>query len=93
MKDFSSIYNDLNLLYTQEAFEKYGRGGYHPVQLGDSYKGGRYTIHHKLGYGGFSTVWLAKDKLHVTHKYCILYSTDILKGSAMGFNQVYDCKH
>lgn len=68
MTELSSIYNDCNLLYTQEEFEKYWPGGYHPVQPGDSYKGGRYTIHSKPGYGGFSTVWLAKDKVYATSK-------------------------
>jgi serine/threonine protein kinase len=66
MIELSSIYNECNLIYTQEEFEKYRPGGYHPVQPGDSYKGGRYTIHRKLGYGGFSTVWLAKDKVYAT---------------------------
>ena len=51
-----------NLLYTQEELSKYKPGGYHPVTLGDTFKNGRYEIHHKLGFGGFSTVWLAKDK-------------------------------
>lgn len=31
------------------------------MTLGDTFHGGRYTIKHKLGYGGYSTVWLAKD--------------------------------
>jgi serine/threonine-protein kinase SRPK3 len=43
----------------------YRPGGYHPVCLGDTFKGGRYKVHHKLGWGGFSTVWLAKDKEYV----------------------------
>lgn len=68
MTDLYSIYEPSNLLYNQENFEKYRGGGYHPVHLGESYKGGRYTIHHKLGYGGFSTVWLAKDKEYAAEK-------------------------
>ncbi|PLB51473.1 kinase-like protein [Aspergillus steynii IBT 23096] len=34
---------------------------YHPLNLGDTFENGRYKIYHKLGWGGFSTVWLAKD--------------------------------
>ncbi|KAJ5684510.1 uncharacterized protein N7477_000855, partial [Penicillium maclennaniae] len=51
-----------NLLYTQESLSRYQSGGYHPVNLGDTFEDDRYKIHHKLGWGGFSTVWLAKDR-------------------------------
>ena len=61
----SSIYHDLNLLYSQEEISKYRPGGFHPVCLGNSFKDGRYKIHHKLGWGGYSTVWLAKDRMYV----------------------------
>ena len=44
-----------------ESLGRYRVGGYHPVHLGDLLKGGRYKIVHKLGYGGYSTVWLARD--------------------------------
>lgn len=61
MEDLS-VYEQNNLLYSQEKLSKYRPGGYHPVSLGDTFKDGRYEIHHKLGWGGFSTVWLAHDK-------------------------------
>ncbi|KAJ5544637.1 hypothetical protein N7461_006941 [Penicillium sp. DV-2018c] len=57
-----SLYCQSNLLYTQESLSKYQPGGYHPVNLGDTFANDRYKIHHKLGWGGFSTVWLAKDR-------------------------------
>ncbi|KAK5246696.1 hypothetical protein LTR83_001100 [Exophiala xenobiotica] len=60
MEDLS-IYHDSNLLHNQEDMLKYRPGGYHPVRLGGVFKDGRYKIHHKLGWGGFSTVWLARD--------------------------------
>ena len=34
-------------------------GGYHPVQVGDVYT--HYIIEKKLGWGHFSTVWLASN--------------------------------
>lgn len=36
-------------------------GGYHPVNVGEKYKQGRYTVLRKLGWGHFSTVWLVQD--------------------------------
>ena len=47
-----------------EDVEKYRSGGFHPIHLGDALKGGRYHVLHKLGFGGFSTVWLARDIDH-----------------------------
>jgi serine/threonine protein kinase len=45
-----------------EDFEEYRIGGYHPTVIGDSFRDGRYEVVHKLGYGGYSTIWLARDK-------------------------------
>ncbi|KAH6637133.1 kinase-like domain-containing protein [Chaetomium tenue] len=44
-----------------ESLYNYRPGGFHPVNLGDTLQDGRYVVRHKLGYGGFSTVWLARD--------------------------------
>ncbi|KAL8708418.1 MAG: hypothetical protein Q9220_006708 [cf. Caloplaca sp. 1 TL-2023] len=46
-----------------ETLEDYKSGGYHPVNINDKYCDDRYEIVHKLGYGSYSTVWLAKDCL------------------------------
>ena len=45
----------------EEDEQEYCAGGYHPVSLGDTFKEGRYTVVKKLGWGHFSTVWLARD--------------------------------
>ncbi|KAG8217110.1 kinase-like protein [Butyriboletus roseoflavus] len=45
----------------EEDWEDYVKGGYHPVQIGDAFSDGRYIVVRKLGWGHFSTVWLAKD--------------------------------
>jgi serine/threonine protein kinase len=45
-----------------EDFEEYSVGGYHPTVIGATFCGGRYEVVHKLGFGGYSTIWLAKDK-------------------------------
>ncbi|PGH04947.1 CMGC/SRPK protein kinase [Blastomyces parvus] len=50
-----------------EALEKYKPGGYHPIMIGDMLHG-RYRIVDKLGFGGYSTVWLAQDT-HPKHHY------------------------
>ncbi|PVH79375.1 kinase-like protein [Cadophora sp. DSE1049] len=40
----------------------YEPDGHHPVHLGDVYgNNGRYRVIHKLGSGGFATVWLCRD--------------------------------
>lgn len=44
-----------------EGTEDYRRGGYHAVRIGDTFKQGRYVVQSKLGWGHFSTVWLAWD--------------------------------
>ena len=45
-----------------EDLEKYRPGGLHPVAIGDTFAHGRYQVLHKLGFGGTSTVWLARDR-------------------------------
>eukprot|EP00262_Sarcandra_glabra_P006196 TRINITY_DN18316_c0_g1_i2.p1 TRINITY_DN18316_c0_g1~~TRINITY_DN18316_c0_g1_i2.p1 ORF type:complete len:444 (-),score=82.99 TRINITY_DN18316_c0_g1_i2:15-1346(-) len=44
-----------------EGFDDYRKGGYHAVRPGDQFGGGRYVAQRKLGWGHFSTVWLAFD--------------------------------
>ena len=46
-----------------EGRSAYRKGGYHPVKVGDVYSNRRYRVLKKLGWGHFSTVWLAYDVL------------------------------
>lgn len=56
--DWSTHRCDINA----EPLHRYQRGGYHPVHLGDCLgHNDRYKILHKLGWGGYSTVWAARD--------------------------------
>jgi len=42
--------------------EQYMAGGLHPVHLGDLLgNSNQYKVIHKLGSGGFATVWLCRD--------------------------------
>ena len=45
-----------------ETLKHYCAGGYYPVQIGDQFCSSRYRIVHKLGHGGYSTIWLARDE-------------------------------
>jgi serine/threonine protein kinase len=44
-----------------ESLEGYCTGGFHPITIGDHLHD-QYQIVHKLGFGSYSTVWLAWDE-------------------------------
>lgn len=55
----------------EEDLKDYAPGGYHTCFIGESYKNNKYTLVRKLGWGHFSTVWLARDndkQCHVAMK-------------------------
>jgi serine/threonine-protein kinase SRPK3 len=53
--------SSLSIKINEESLARYCPGGYHPVQIGDSFKDGAYKVVNKLGYGQYSTVWLVQD--------------------------------
>jgi serine/threonine-protein kinase SRPK3 len=52
-------------LSEEEGINDYKLGGYHPVYIGEVLAN-RYVIIEKVGWGHFSTVWIAKDFKHST---------------------------
>lgn len=63
--------DDSGIIQPHEALDEYEPGGLHTITLGDTFQDGQYHIHDKLGYGGYSTVWLARD-LHEKCVRCLL---------------------
>jgi serine/threonine-protein kinase SRPK3 len=49
-----------------EGIPDYKIGGYHPVHVGEVMIN-RYVVVQKLGWGHFSTVWLARDTHYNTY--------------------------
>src|SRR3569833_2601934 len=48
-----------------EAKDHYRPGGFHPVHIGDKLdEDTQFHVIHKLGHGGYGTVWLCRDATH-----------------------------
>lgn len=61
-QSFRPVYVPYDYDEGAESIEDYKPGGLHPTHLGDLLgQNGRYKVAHKLGYGGFGTVWLCRD--------------------------------
>ncbi|KAI1402489.1 kinase-like protein [Hypoxylon fuscum] len=53
-------YESMEMVEGVEDLQMYNKGGLHPVHL-DDVLDGRFEVLHKLGYGGFGTVWFCRD--------------------------------
>ncbi|KAI0120071.1 protein kinase [Nemania sp. FL0031] len=51
---------EYNYIHGVERLDKYKPGGYYPIMINDVLHN-RYRIVDKLGFGGYSTIWLARD--------------------------------
>ncbi|KAM0232621.1 hypothetical protein ACHAPO_007778 [Fusarium lateritium] len=58
--DFVGSDDEGKVIYASEPVERYEEGLYYPICIGEVLAN-RYRVEHKLGHGGFSTVWMAKD--------------------------------
>jgi serine/threonine protein kinase len=50
-----------------ESLERYIPGGYHPVEINDTFHNGRYVVKNKLRADAHCTVWLARDTTSQTN--------------------------
>lgn len=60
--DFVDSSDEDEIQMEVERVHLYEQGWYYPICIGDLLVN-RYRIEHKLGHGGFSTVWMALDTL------------------------------
>ncbi|KAF1963757.1 kinase-like protein [Byssothecium circinans] len=74
-----------------ENVEAYKPGGYHPIDIGDKIGTGnqQYQVVHKLGYGGFSTVWLVHP-LGETSSY---FALKVLRADVVHVNELEVLQH
>ncbi|KAI5924232.1 kinase-like domain-containing protein [Camillea tinctor] len=81
MRDDEIEYYPMDSAEGIEDVELYNQGGFHPVHLGDVLDG-RFEVVHKLGHGGFGTVWLCQDvKRHVWRAVKIMTADHSAKGN------------
>ncbi|KAF4619518.1 hypothetical protein D9613_005562 [Agrocybe pediades] len=80
-----------------EDIEDYQPGGFHPISIGDTFDHGRFRVLHKLGFGGSSTVWLARDHAHEQGSIVTLkalrssFSSSSMTTTSLSIAALYDC--
>lgn len=72
---------------TEELLESYRSKGYLPVHIGDSFRRDKYKVVRKLGYGDYSTVWLAQDLQWLARGKPPYVALKILKAKGRGKGQ------
>src|SRR5690554_4771919 len=58
--DFVDSDEDYEVTVVTESVELYEQGLFYPIRVGEILND-VYRVEHKLGHGGFSTVWMAHD--------------------------------
>ncbi|KKA20009.1 hypothetical protein T310_6007 [Rasamsonia emersonii CBS 393.64] len=71
-----------------ERLERYRPGGYHPVVIGGCLHD-RYRIVHKLGFGAYSTTWLARDQTAGRFDFNTLFQRVIKSRSASDVKRIF----
>ncbi|EWG48653.1 CMGC protein kinase [Fusarium verticillioides 7600] len=70
-----------------EPLEEYQEGGYHPVHIGDVLgPSDRYRVIHKLGHGGFGTVWLCRDSVETRYVALKVMASDLKSDEILDFS-------
>lgn len=86
MRQDSSSYTEprrlqYRLIEDVEDLDSYRVGGYCPLEIGDRLNCGRYQLVDKLGYGGYSTTWLARDLQHARYVAVKVITADASEGT------------
>ncbi|KAI1185293.1 kinase-like domain-containing protein [Nemania serpens] len=71
--------------FDEEDPSRYFPGGYHPVRIGDEFHNGKYRVIRKLGYGLYSTVWLARNSQTDEHVALKILTADSFGGEKPTF--------
>ncbi|KAI0109230.1 serine kinase [Nemania sp. FL0031] len=66
--------------FNEEHPSRYPPGAYHPVRIGDKFHNGKYQVIGKLGYGLYSTVWLARNSQTNQHVALKILTADTFGG-------------